>query len=155
MMRVLLVSEEGFSEGRAMSFSLQADQRQHTAALRVQCCHCHSVRRSLCPSRRAHGPGKHSFTALASRQHATLAYSLSCAVPTPASLTKWYFADRRRQQLGQGPLYRGCRADRLGLGCRAQRGRELRLPSRYARATAQGCPLVSLRGSEACNLPTL
>ena len=61
-----------------------------------------------------------------------------------ASLTKMYFADRRRQQLGQGPLHRGCRVDRLGLGCRAEGGGELRLPTRYAHTTASGPTLTQL-----------
>ena len=50
----------------------------------------------------------------------------------PASLIRMHSADRRRQQLGQGPLHRGCGAHRLGIGCCAEGSRELRLPSRCA-----------------------
>ncbi len=72
----------------------------------------------------------------------------------PASLIRMHSADRRRQQLGQGPLHRGCRVDRLGLGCRAEGGGELRLPPRYAHSTAFERTLTQPRCSEWLSLAT-
>ena len=50
----------------------------------------------------------------------------------PRQLCVW--AERRGQQLGQGPLHRGRGAHRLGARRRAQGGRGLRLPAGCARA---------------------
>jgi hypothetical protein len=57
----------------------------------------------------------------------SVAHREQCSIMTSLCPT-----DRSGQQLGQGSLHRRCRAHRLGAGCCAEGGRELRLPTRCA-----------------------